>query len=150
MPKLQVALANNPSPSILPSLPKFLKIILLLLPHPFSFSPTRSGELKLSPLKNSKLTLLTLQWCAIEIIQQVFIKKFQLFWQPSQRSSETNDTSFESPNNKLLESGKILGVASFWGWLRPLNWKSTTFTKTRVEPVMIEILPVSRLISNDG
>ena len=26
---------------------------------------------------------------------------------------KTNDTSFESPNNKLLESGKILGVASF-------------------------------------
>ena len=95
-------------------------------------------------------TISFLQWCAIEIIQQVFIKKFQLFWQPSQRSSETNDTSFESPNNKLLESGKILGVASFWGWPRPLNWKSTTFTKTRVEPVMIEILPVSNLLSNGG
>ena len=64
--------------------------------------------------------------------------------------SETNDTSFESPNNKLLESGKILGVASFWGWPRPLNWKSTTFTKTHVEPVMIEILPVSNLLSNGG
>ena len=99
---------------------------------------------------NLESTKPSLQWCAIEILQQVFIKKFQLFWQPSQSSSETNDTSFESPDNKLLESGEILGVSSFWGWPRPLNWKSTTFTKTRVEPVMIKILPVSNLLSNSG
>ena len=41
-------------------------------------------------------------------------------------------------------------MASSWGWPSPSNWKSTTFTKTRLEPVRIEILPVSILLSNGG
>ena len=40
-------------------------------------------------------------------------------------------------------------MASSWGWPRPLNWKCTTFTITRLEPFMTEILPVSKLLSND-
>ena len=63
------------------------------------------------------------------------------------RISGTNDTSFESPYIGRLESAKKLGVASSWGWPRPLNWKSTTFTRTHLEPFMTEILPVSKLLS---
>ena len=58
-------------------------------------------------------------------------------------------TSFESPYIGRLESAKNLGVASYWGWPRPLNWKSTTFTRTHLEPLMTKILPASKLLSND-
>ena len=50
------------------------------------------------------------QWCASKIIQQVFRKMFGLFQPPFQRSSETNDTLFESPNIELSVSGKN------WPW----------------------------------
>ena len=73
----------------------------------------------------------------------------ELFKPPSQKKKETNDTSFESPYKGQLKSGRKLGVASSWGWPRPLNWKSTTFTRTRVEPLMTEILPVSNILSID-
>ena len=63
-----------------------------------------------------------------------FQKMFQLFWPPSQMNLETNDTSFERPYIGCLESAKRLGVASSWGWPCPLKWKSTTFTRTRLEP----------------
>ena len=56
-----------------------------------------------------------------------------------QKISETNDTSFDSPIIEVFESGKKLGVASSWEWPRPSNWKSNTFTKTRLEPLMIEL-----------
>ena len=62
-------------------------------------------------------------------------------------SREKFNTSFESPNKKLLELGKKMGLASSWGWPRPLNWKSTTFTRTHMEPLMIEIYPVSNIFS---
>ena len=64
------------------------------------------------------------------------------------QDSEINDTSFESPIIGRSEFAKKLGVAWFWGWPCPLNWKSTTFTRTRLEPFMTEILPVSVLLSN--
>ena len=60
---------------------------------------------------------------------------------------EKFDTSFENPNKEPLELGKILGVAVSWRWPHPLNWKSTTFTWTRLEPLMSRILPVSKLES---
>ena len=64
------------------------------------------------------------QLCAIEIIQQDFRKTmYQLFWPPFWKNSETNDASLESPNVELLESGKILNVASIWGL--PLNPNQT-------------------------
>ena len=75
-------------------------------------------------------------------------KTFPLFQPPFKRIFGLNDTSFESPYIWRLESAKKLGVASSWGWPRPLNWKSTTFTRTRLEPFMTEILPVSKLLSN--
>ena len=40
---------------------------------------------------------------------------------PSNWNPETNDTSFESPNKKLLESGENLALASSSAWPRPLN-----------------------------
>ena len=89
-----------------------------------------------------------LHWCAIEILQQVFRKMFQLFCPPSQMNLETIDTSFESPYIGRLESAKKLAMAPSWGWPRPLYWKSTTFTKTCLEPFMTKILPVSKLFSN--
>ena len=36
---------------------------------------------------------------------------------------------------------------SSWGWPHPLNWKSITFTRTCLEPLMTEIHPVSKLLS---
>ena len=75
---------------------------------------------------------------------------FSQFPPSFRKYSVTNDTSFESPNIELLESGKKLGMALSWGWPRPLNWKSTTFTKTRLEPLMADFLPVSNLLSNSG
>ena len=67
---------------------------------------------------------------------------------PLQKISETNDTSFESPIIEVFESGKKLGVASSWEWPRPSNWKSNTFTKTRLEPPMIELPLILKLISS--
>ena len=75
-------------------------------------------------------------------------KSFPLFSPPFQKIFGTNDTSFESPNIGHLESAQKLGVASSWGWPCPLNWKSTSFTRARLEPFMTEILPVSVLLSN--
>ena len=43
--------------------------------------------------------------------ERVFLKKSS---PPSQKNSGKNDTSFESLNKELLESGGKLGVASFW------------------------------------
>ena len=74
-------------------------------------------------------------------------KHFYCFKPLFLKITETNDTSFENPNKKLLESGKKFGVASPWGWPHPLNWKSTTFTRTRVEPLMTEILQLSNIFS---
>ena len=74
-------------------------------------------------------------------------KHFYCLSPPSWKIPGTYDTSFENPNKKLLESGKKFGVASPWGWPHPLNWKSTTFTKTCVEPLMTEILQVSNILS---
>ena len=67
---------------------------------------------------------------------------------PLQKISETNDTSFESPTIEFFESGKKLGVASSWEWPRPSNWKSNTFTKTHLEPLMIELLSILKLLSS--
>ena len=95
-----------------------------------------------------KIHITIIQWCALENQQSKRGKMFPLFQQSFQRISGTKDTSFESPNIGRLEFAKKLGVASFWGWLCPINWKSTTFTRTRLEPFMTEILPVSVLLSN--
>ena len=60
---------------------------------------------------------------------------------------ETNLKSLEGPNIELFESEKGLSVASSWGAQRPSNGKSTTFTKSYLEPSIIEILPISKLVS---
>ena len=46
------------------------------------------------------------------------------------------------------ESGMKLGMVSFWGWPRPSNWKSNTFTKTSLQPLMREVLSISKLHSS--
>ena len=56
-----------------------------------------------------------LQCCAIEIMQHVFRKKIRVFGPPFWNNLKTNDTSFEI-FDKLLESGKILCMASSSGW----------------------------------
>ena len=53
-----------------------------------------------------KTLIYHLQWCAIEILQQVF-RNFD-----HQIDSDTIATLFESPNIELLESGKKLSVVS--------------------------------------
>ena len=67
------------------------------------------------------------------IFQKNFWNKWYLIWKPVQGR---------------LESAKKLVFASSWGWPGPLNWKSTTFTRTLLDPFMTEILPVSVLLSN--
>jgi len=62
------------------------------------------------------------------------------------KDSETNDTSFESLTVEFYESGTKLGMASSCGWPHPSNWKSKTFTKTRLEPPMIELLSILELL----
>ena len=74
---------------------------------------------------------------------QTFLKFLPSF----QRNSETNYTSIESPIIELLESGKKLGVAPFWWWPCPPDWKSTNIIKTHLEPLMIDLLPISKLLS---
>ena len=37
------------------------------------------------------------------------------------KNSKTNNTSIESPNIELFESGKKLGVAPSWRWSHPLD-----------------------------
>ena len=61
--------------------------------------------------------------------------------------SRTNYISLESPNIELLESGNKLGVAPSWGWPHPPNCKSNNFTKTRLEPSMTGLPPISKLVS---
>ena len=61
--------------------------------------------------------------------------------------SRTNYTSLESPNIELLESGNKLGVAPSWGWPHPPYCKSNNFTKTRLEPSMTDLPPISKLVS---
>ena len=65
-----------------------------------------------------------LQWCAIEMLQQVFRKMFQLFWPPSHMNLETNDTSFESPYIGRLESAKNWGCNHPEGGHAPLAEKA--------------------------
>ena len=48
---------------------------------------------------------------------------------------------------ELLESGKKLGVAPFWWWPCPPDWKSTNVIKTHLEPLLIDLLPISKLLS---
>ena len=67
------------------------------------------------------------------IFPKNFWNKWYLIWKPLYRVFRIS---------KKIGRGIILRVAS------PLNWKSTTFTKTRLEPFMTEILPVSKLLSN--
>ena len=40
-------------------------------------------------------------------------------------------------------------MAPSWARPGPKNWKSTTFTRTRLEPLMTKVLPVSVLLSNN-
>ena len=49
-----------------------------------------------------------------------------------------------------LESAKKLGVASFREWPRPLNWKSTSASKTCLEHFIAKILPFKKIFTNDG
>ena len=58
-----------------------------------------------------------------------------------------NYMPFGSPDIELLESGKKLGVAPFWWWPCPPDWKSTNVIKTHLEPLMIDLLPISKLLS---
>ena len=67
-----------------------------------------------------------------------------------QKNLKTYDTSFESLKIEHLESRKKLCLASLWGWPRALDWKSTTSTKTRLEPFIAKILSISKLLSNNG
>ena len=52
-------------------------------------------------------------WWTYIFVQQILGKSFWVVWPPFRPSSETNDTSFEIPNMKLLESGK------HWAWHHP-------------------------------
>ena len=72
---------------------------------------------------------------------------FLKFLAPSLKSYRTSYTSVESPIIELFESGKKLGIVSSWGWPRPTYWKSTTFTKTCLEPSMTALPPISKLVS---
>ena len=54
-------------------------------------------------------------------VSLVFKKTFSLFKLPSLKNLEANDPSSEIPNNKLIESGKKLNVASSYGWSCPLK-----------------------------
>ena len=47
---------------------------------------------------------------------------------------------------QLLKSKIKLGVASFWGLPRPLNWKSNVFRKTDLAPFLWKIFPFLFLI----
>ena len=77
---------------------------------------------------------------------KIFSQTFWLFWPPSKKYPDTNDTSFESPNMQLLKSKIKLGVASFWGLPCPLNWKSNVFRKTDLAPFLWKIFPFLFLI----
>ena len=80
-------------------------------------------------------------------IMDFSFSQFSFFFQ---NDLERNDTLFESPKIELLESTLKLGVAWPWAWPHPLKWKSTLSTKTRLEPFMTKIRPVSKLLSNNG
>ena len=47
---------------------------------------------------------------------------------------------------ELFESRKKLHMASFWGWPHSSNWKSNTFTKTCLEPLMTDLLPILKTV----
>ena len=57
----------------------------------------------------------------LTIFPKNFWNKWYLIWKPLYRA---------------FRICKKLGVASSWGWPRPLNCKSTTFTKTCLEPLI--------------
>ena len=52
-----------------------------------------------------------IHWWTYIFVRQDLSKMFELFQLTFQQISETNDTSFESPNIELLELRKKLGVA---------------------------------------
>ena len=52
-----------------------------------------------------------IHWSTYIFVRQDLSKIFELFYPSFQQSSETNDTSFESPNIELLKSRKKLGMA---------------------------------------
>ena len=58
---------------------------------------------------------------------------FSKFLPPLEENLKTNDTSFESLKIEHLYSCKKWGVASLWGWPCPLDWKSTSSSKTCLE-----------------
>ena len=80
-------------------------------------------------------------------VMDFYFSQFSSFLQ---KNLETNDTSFESPEIELLESGEKLGVALSWSWPRPPKQKSTSFTRICLEPFMTKIRPISKLLSNNG
>ena len=57
---------------------------------------------------DNAILMLYIQWCAIWIMQNVFIKPFGLFSPPSKRNSITNDTLFESTNMNEEKKGVAL------------------------------------------
>ena len=60
----------------------------------------------------------------LRINKAVTTVTFSLFQPSFQRISGTKDTSFESLNTGRLEFAQKLGVASCWGWPRPLTEKA--------------------------
>ena len=59
-----------------------------------------------------QVNLKYVHWWTYIFVRQDLSKMFELFQLTFQQISETNDTSFESPNIELLELRKKLGVAS--------------------------------------
>ena len=68
------------------------------------------------------------------------------FSAPFQKSSKTNHTSIESLNVGIFGSGKKQGVAPSLSWPHPPDWKSNNFIKTHLEPSMIDLSPIQKLV----
>ena len=111
------------------------------------FSLFSNHKLSLRMKKDRLSDKIVYSYCTGSSIYIGPLVQFSKFLSPFQKNFKTNDTSIESTNKEILDSLKKLGVASSWGWSCSLNWKSITFTKTSLEPSMIEILPVSKLFS---
>ena len=88
-------------------------------------------------------------WLSIQGPPYIFapLLTFLKFFAPLLRRSRTNHASIESPKIGLFESWRKLGNALSWGWSRPRNWKSNNCTKTRLEPSMTDLSPISKLVS---
>ncbi len=67
-----------------------------------------------------------------------------------QKNLETNNTLFESPKIELLESGNKSGWHHTEGGHTLLTENTLTFTKNSSGAYMAKILPISKLLSNNG